>query len=161
EPYLVYADWLQSRGDPRGELIMMQHAMRAAGNTTGFAKYKAHEEQLRAKHERAWLGEVVVEAASHRQCYFTWAMGFVDSATLHNGRGPYYASPVDGDPSLAQLLAALLASPCGWLVRNLTLHGETEAMREAAVQLPTVRLRHVTLDVRIGPLDVAKRELAP
>jgi uncharacterized protein (TIGR02996 family) len=25
DPYLVYADWLQSRGHPRGELIMLQH----------------------------------------------------------------------------------------------------------------------------------------
>ena len=47
EPYLVYADWLQSRGDPRGELITLQHAMRAAGNTEGFAKFRVHEEVLR------------------------------------------------------------------------------------------------------------------
>src|SRR5688572_17110671 len=26
EPYLVYADWLQARGDPRGELIVVHHA---------------------------------------------------------------------------------------------------------------------------------------
>ena len=25
EPYLVYADWLQQNGDPRGELITLQH----------------------------------------------------------------------------------------------------------------------------------------
>jgi uncharacterized protein (TIGR02996 family) len=29
-PYLVYADFLQSRGDPRGELIMLQHAGKKA-----------------------------------------------------------------------------------------------------------------------------------
>src|SRR5688500_18514450 len=30
EAYLVYADWLAERGDPRGELIAVQHAQRAA-----------------------------------------------------------------------------------------------------------------------------------
>src|SRR5688572_15486077 len=27
EPYLVYADWLQSQDDPRGELIVVQHGI--------------------------------------------------------------------------------------------------------------------------------------
>ena len=32
-PYLVYADWLMASGDPRGELIVMQHdADEAEGN---------------------------------------------------------------------------------------------------------------------------------
>lgn len=30
EPYLVYADWLQERGDPRGELITIQVLMETA-----------------------------------------------------------------------------------------------------------------------------------
>ena len=30
EPYLIYADWLQERGDPRGELITMQILMETA-----------------------------------------------------------------------------------------------------------------------------------
>lgn len=36
QPYLVYADWLQQIGDPRGELIVLDHALRGAGFVFGF-----------------------------------------------------------------------------------------------------------------------------
>jgi uncharacterized protein (TIGR02996 family) len=42
----VYADWLQERGDPRGELIAMQLAGRVG----------PRERLLLERHERTWLG---------------------------------------------------------------------------------------------------------
>ena len=152
EPYLVYADWLQSRGDPRGELITLQHAMRAAGNTEGFAKFRVHEEVLRERHAIEWLGERVVAAGARAR--FVWAMGFVDSAVLYDTRDP-------DQLVLPDLVAALLASTSGWLVRTLTLRGTVEHLRAAFEQLPSVRLRHVKIQPQGMLDDDVTRELAP
>jgi uncharacterized protein (TIGR02996 family) len=50
-PRLVYADWLQQAGDPRGELIAVQCAL-ARGHTTALAD---RERELLAQHEADWL----------------------------------------------------------------------------------------------------------
>jgi uncharacterized protein (TIGR02996 family) len=49
EPYLVYADWLQERGDPRGELITIQILMETADPQTHEA-LKKRERDLLGKH---------------------------------------------------------------------------------------------------------------
>ena len=46
-PRLVYADWLQERGDPRGEFIAMQLSSK---------RDPAAENALVKKHKKAWLG---------------------------------------------------------------------------------------------------------
>ncbi|HWO25568.1 MAG TPA: TIGR02996 domain-containing protein [Kofleriaceae bacterium] len=53
EPRFVYADYLQARGDPRGELIVLQ-IQRARGEAT--AKTLARERALLRKHAAAFLG---------------------------------------------------------------------------------------------------------
>jgi len=53
EPRLVYADYLQAHGDPRGELIILQ-IQRAHGEAT--AKALARERALLRKHAGALLG---------------------------------------------------------------------------------------------------------
>jgi uncharacterized protein (TIGR02996 family) len=52
-PRAVYADWLQEKGDPRGEFIALQLA-REAGQATEAAE--ARERKLLAEHGRAWAG---------------------------------------------------------------------------------------------------------
>ena len=65
DAYLVYGDWLQGQGDPRGELIALQHARTA--------KAKKAEAELLAKHASLFLLEdVVVE----------WHLGFWKSARI-------------------------------------------------------------------------------
>jgi uncharacterized protein (TIGR02996 family) len=49
EPYLVYADWLQERGDPRGELITMQILMESADAKT-LITLRDRERALLGKH---------------------------------------------------------------------------------------------------------------
>jgi len=49
EPYLVYADWLQERGDPRGELITIQILMETA-DRSALAGLKTREIELLRKH---------------------------------------------------------------------------------------------------------------
>ena len=59
-PCLVYADWLESQGDPRGELISLQHAMRLQSGPAQFVEFKKRAEALRLKHQSLWLGARVV-----------------------------------------------------------------------------------------------------
>lgn len=54
DPYLVFADWLQQQGDPRGELMSLQ-----------LAGKDADAEALLAKHEDYFLGPL----AAHKEVY--------------------------------------------------------------------------------------------
>src|SRR5262245_39883880 len=57
-PRLIYADWLEERGDPRGEFIRVQCALaRPDLNDAGRAKLQAREQELLLKHGRDWLGQ--------------------------------------------------------------------------------------------------------
>lgn len=99
--WLVWADALQQRGDPRGELAALVHGANA----------RKLGEFVR-RHAEALLGD----AARHfrdGQLELTWRWGFVDRATL---RG---ASAED----LGEAWAALTAAPVGARVRALTLVG--------------------------------------
>jgi uncharacterized protein (TIGR02996 family) len=53
-PRLVYADWLEERGDPRGEYITLQFQRRRDGGLS--PKEQAREAALLTKHKRDWLG---------------------------------------------------------------------------------------------------------
>jgi uncharacterized protein (TIGR02996 family) len=57
-PRLVYADWLQDRGDPRGEFIHAQvrwEQARRAWDVAAMKQQAARERGLRQQHEKAWL----------------------------------------------------------------------------------------------------------
>jgi uncharacterized protein (TIGR02996 family) len=42
EAYLVYADWLQAQGDPRGELVVLQHAKKPLAGAELVERHKEH-----------------------------------------------------------------------------------------------------------------------
>lgn len=69
-PRLVYADWLLERGDPRGELIILQ-----CGPQTDEAKRRARE--LLDLHQNQWLGPVVYVTRTQ-----IWERGFLVAAEL-------------------------------------------------------------------------------
>lgn len=69
-PRLVYADWLLERGDPRGELIVLQ-----CGPQTEEAKKRARE--LLQLHQTQWLGAIVYVTRTQ-----VWERGFLVSAEL-------------------------------------------------------------------------------
>jgi uncharacterized protein (TIGR02996 family) len=55
-PRLVYADWLDERGDPRGEFIRLQTAMDALPvSGEAYAARRPRREALRAEIDPAWL----------------------------------------------------------------------------------------------------------
>ena len=87
-PYLVYADWLQGRDDPRGELITVQHELSRAPKSRKLkqaevALYKAHGEYLipgkldALLRQRRRRGELPCERTSA-----SWFMGFLRSVAV-------------------------------------------------------------------------------
>jgi uncharacterized protein (TIGR02996 family) len=135
----VYADWLQSKGDPRGELM----ALALAGKT-------AEADAFIAKNAATFLGGL----AEHQKTYdgedaqvFTWKYGFIHGARLsHN----HYATKFAG--KLADVLQMLLAHPSGRFLEELTLTFNNDPNEDnlqslidvlAEVQRPTLRKLHL------------------
>src|SRR5437868_12607954 len=77
-PRLVYADWLEERGDPRGEFIQVQCRLARMGEgEPGFSRYQERERELLDQHRLDWLGELRSVA---RQS--TFLRGFLDEVAL-------------------------------------------------------------------------------
>jgi uncharacterized protein (TIGR02996 family) len=96
--YLVYGDWLQSRGDPRGELIALHHA----------------GEVDRANRLAFSLLPPLIAGALDRGLRLDWRLGFVERARL--GR-----LDSASDAEARNVLDALLADPAGRVLRELVL----------------------------------------
>jgi uncharacterized protein (TIGR02996 family) len=84
-PRAIYADWLQERGDPRGELIALQLAHPDDEPSEIYQRLRL----LREQHRTTWLGELGT--------YIDWetfAGGFLADATLRkDGAGGYVDAP--------------------------------------------------------------------
>jgi len=91
EPYLIYADWLEEQGDPRGEFIRVQWELEN-GSLTASARqdFKRTESQLLKQHSEEWLGDLAplflkspdaprVRGVAARQFVWQFQRGFVDS----------------------------------------------------------------------------------
>jgi uncharacterized protein (TIGR02996 family) len=74
--YLVYGDWLQQKGDPRGELIAL-HAALADAPPGDFPRLKAAEEALLSAHAAQFYGPLG-RFPSARRTHLEWYMGFVE-----------------------------------------------------------------------------------
>src|SRR5437867_4536323 len=75
---LIYADWLEERGDPRGEFIRVQCQLEELKEyDPRFKELKAREGELLAAHEREWFGELY-----GRMSGTTYRRGFVDHTFL-------------------------------------------------------------------------------
>ena len=138
-PYLVYADFLQDRGDPRGELIVAQHR--------GPLGEPAANRILR-KHERYLLGGL---AAHDEIVDVTWRLGFIERAQVIVRR-----AHEDASIEQAAIVRTLLALPSSRFLRELELgiasiHEETAgaellaALVEAGAR-PTLRRLRLFFD---------------
>lgn len=103
--FLVYADWLQAEGDPRGELVMLQHALATAPDDTR----KAREAELLALPDH--LGDVDPELAT-----FGWRWGFVDRVSILNER-----DWMDSSYDVLPLVRRIFEAPVAAFVRELRL----------------------------------------
>ncbi|MEO8703653.1 MAG: DUF3553 domain-containing protein [Kofleriaceae bacterium] len=115
ELMLVFADWLQSVADPRGELIAVQHALETA---TGADRVPLAdtEKKLLAVH-RKHLTPERIDGTLH------WHRGFVQRVVLTN-------------VEIASL-ARVFAHPSLRLVRELVVDNKTHSGRVVAANLPT------------------------
>lgn len=109
---MVYADLLQSTGDPRGELIVLSHR-------------EANVDDYMTKHEAALLGPLArfKKTFDHDpQPAFTWHLGFIKSAKLGYENNCAGELDEDHDECTADLaVAALLQHPSALLLEELTI----------------------------------------
>jgi uncharacterized protein (TIGR02996 family) len=122
DAYRVYADWLSERGDPWGQVIAIQHALRTLprfGQTARRDELEREETRLLYEHRRRlWgaLADEVFDAGTQTQISdlveATWQCGFVDTIRIH--RAPASA--------LVRLLPALPKLEIMRFVRALDLY---------------------------------------
>ncbi len=80
-PRLVCADWLEERGDPRGEFIRVQCRLANLGEgDADWPTLKAREHALRTRYERTWVAPLrgLVRAWEFRR-------GFVEQISIEAG----------------------------------------------------------------------------
>ena len=141
--YLAYAEWLEGEGDPRAELIRLQHseldapAAQATKVRKQVAKYiEAHAGEL--------LGDDLQEAVSEETLKLEWHLGFIREARV--GQVDY-----DSTADVPDVLRKLLAHPSACFLRSLTIgmanfDGENEYMDTLEVlgkAKPSKALRHL------------------
>jgi uncharacterized protein (TIGR02996 family) len=118
--YAVYADWLESQGDLRAELMHVQlHADERTPEQWELVRAAI------ARLESVLLGELVQRMSSRRyraQDAIAWRLGFIDAMRLRNY---HVAEPY------APLVADLLAHPSAALLREL----EVDAYRDATGEI--------------------------
>lgn len=129
--HLIYADWLQAQGDPRGELIVIQHALRnqheaskapfdrivdpPSGRLTPYLPNTQElvraERELAKKHLSEWLGPIMQYDAQY--AHFRWRFGFIDEARFKVADAIFN--------SKRDLIADVLSRPVARLVRSLKI----------------------------------------
>lgn len=143
--YLVYADWLQQRGEPRGELIALQHAMLESPNAVSL---RTRQAELFADHSDRLLGPLALVGNVKPE----WYCGFVRSLELSiwlQAMGKWIVTPLLTHPSM-QFIVELTGS-----VGNDT---DIEAFGEhAPVGLERLELAHVGYAQRIQLVRAFRR----
>jgi uncharacterized protein (TIGR02996 family) len=120
--YSVYGDWLQRRGDVRGELIALFLAAEAQHAAAPRRKPPAQAAlgKLLAKHAAALLGplaRLVPDPADPAAPPFVWRRGYIARAEL---------SAAAGRP-VAPIVRELLRHPSGRFLRELIVKADGEA----------------------------------
>jgi uncharacterized protein (TIGR02996 family) len=136
----VYADWLQERGDPRGELMALQLGL------SGNAELAEAGLTLLERHRGHLLGELSRLAD---EIELGWRLGFIEGIRLRQlprSGGPMGRSMVD----LVNVLRDLHALPAALLLRRIQIDRGVDAFISALrrVGAPPA-LRHLVL----GPFD--------
>lgn len=142
-PRLIYADWLQQRGDPRGEWIAVQCALARAPGAPGLL---ARQTKLARQHEERWLAELGLLPGEGM-----FSRGFVERVELPGVR--------------AGALERLLASPVRDIVVRVGFHGndaEIEQLTGALARAlpPAFRSLHIDRHAHWAFLHQDRLELA-
>ncbi len=140
ENWLVYADWLVGRGDPRGEIIALELAIEA-GTATEEAQER-HRALMRD--ELALVSPRLADVAHHLE--LGWRRGFIHGATVFG--------PPDDLPG-PDVLEALYADSHACVLRSLDLGGYA-ALHDAIATLRCDSVRELT----IGPVAASEVAIA-
>lgn len=160
---LVYGDWLQEQGDPRGEVIVLS----ARGGLSLTERRKVA--RLTAQHARAWLGPLAPLADLHRTRFVG---GFLDELACATTAPSEAWAATTGDPRLATVralslpprqapasLANFLAAP---VLNHLTRLELGAADWKALARLTNLRLeRAVVASWGVFANELAGLELSP
>jgi uncharacterized protein (TIGR02996 family) len=120
-PYLVYADWLSDRGDPRGQLITIDHQLELTPTPELF---RARREWLRAHPELVGIIEDWAQAV--------WKYGFVSKLVFEAG----YYDRQRTDLDVAAIVQEILQHPSCRFVRSVELGELWGGVRLKTVVLP-------------------------
>jgi uncharacterized protein (TIGR02996 family) len=151
--YAVYADWLQHRGDPRGELIALQLAREAelARGARGRSKLQVAIGKHVERHAAALLGRLAALVPDLHDVAappFVWRSGFIHRVVLESHGG--------GD--LGAIVREVLGHPSGRFVRELALRcddlDEAHRVVDALCELAPPTLSELDLLVRDELLDL-------
>ena len=136
--WLIYADWLCERGDPRGELISL-------GLAAPSDEVKSRARELEADEERLITPRLAEQAHLWR---FTWWRGFIHGAQL--------AGAKDEQPTPETVLA-LMADPHAVLIDWLTLQWRADDELVAALTAePHRNVRTLRMSGRVTRADLAR-----
>lgn len=114
--WLVYADWLQGEGDPRGELVVLQTSL----ETKKSPKLKARAEAILEEHGDALLGALrkhVQTLDGKNVPTFEWRRGFVHSMRISYNQYARSGPPVD----VPQFFTEALKHPSLALVQEIVI----------------------------------------
>ncbi len=173
-PRMVYADWLQERGDPRGEFITLQLAV-ARGDATRASRTR--QAALLAEHMKAWLGPL---ASMVKSTTVKFARGFLDACELKGT----WDQRLDDDPAWSTvraltvgnhglILLAAIERPLSIEVLEWSLSSNSGSRPQSSldnavaafVRLRLPRLQRVRIFHRwaahLGPERRARLEAAP
>ena len=120
EPYMVYADWLQAQGDPRGELISVEHALLQRPRNRALLETRSrlrspYDEQMRELVRRA---NMQAPRNEHR-IELEWGLGFVRRARLaHDWFGD---QDLPDTMDTRRLFATFLSLPSTRLIQDLAV----------------------------------------
>ncbi len=115
---LVFSDWLQEKGDPRGEAI----ALWERGAPSPVERRKLV--RLAVRHAREWLGEALFGAVELNRC--EWAGGFPVTLGLRDDLLAPYWGTITPEPRLST-------------VRRLTVHRATKSDPKGFFFQPALR----------------------
>ncbi|MFO7565081.1 MAG: TIGR02996 domain-containing protein [Enhygromyxa sp.] len=138
ELLLVYADWLASRGDPRGELIAVQDAEQHCASVEEFERMRARAVELVEAHAELRPELELLGPGPRRNLWALWRGGFIRRLDVLVDRP--VPRPDAGLSGWAELIAKMLAHPSMALLEELLIRVDLrgEPLDETAAGLTIV-----------------------
>lgn len=118
QPFLVYADWLTAQGEPRGELIRVQHALESAREHAVIGALKEQQARL-LLHEK-------LDGPLRANSGTVWRWGFAQGLKLRYGSSRDQALAV----AVRDLVLRYLEDPSARLLQELAAVDPGEPTRE-------------------------------